>query len=1519
MSTEGPNTPEQLDIVQQMNKMLQEQVKILQQISGAMGAQAGAAQQMSAANKEVGDTSKTAADQTRDLNEAIKENTGGAGGLADAMGRSSKQTKEFGETSKKAAKTAGIATAALGALAAAQSGIAEATAAAQGAWNLFTGGLSAGFGIIKGAIGVVGGFFSGLMGAAADYMNGAGREMFEANQEIIESFGNLDESQGKFVKSMTKDLGDAQKALGGAGNSLWASIGNSAAVLKEMTAIAKDFGNDLVAMQDQIAGATGELLIMRKGMDLSADAMKNLASTTKASGGDLSDTLRDGMVASAHLSKSFGVDVKIIGKGLSEMAGDMENFGHLGVKEMAAVATYSAKLGVEIKDLQGLMGAFDTFEDAAANAGKLAEAFGMNVDAMAMMNEENPAKRMDMLRESLAETGRSFEDLSRHEKKLMAQTAGMDMKSLQNAMSVDVDEMGFGDFEDAAEEAAQKMTPEEAMQDVAKSIKKMSHAMTQMANGPLANFMNGFMQVIERSPEFRSLMKQIGKWLKEFFKAGREVGKMFLEFLRGPGSGVLDTLKSIFDLKRIKEFLGTVKEAFGEFFKLLATDPKKAVENLFDKIFGAFKKWFSSGPSTKSMGEMLKNLLIAGLKMVAGLAPKIIKTAAKFIADFAKSLGEFLNNDKGVTGAVGDGLGGAFMEAFDAIKDAIINDLGPALMDLFTVLFKKFGPPIIGILSAIWTVIFVKSLVSGLLSAAAGAAVKVGIELLAQKLGGMMGKAGGASPKDEKKSKKAAGSTKSMAAGLNDMLKEIAKISKKDIFKAGINLMLMAASLIPAMVVFAMGMVMVSMVLSMVPFLMLMQGIIGLMGAVMATTMMIGALWIYDKVAKGKEGKMVVNMLKMAGLFLIGGVALGLAMILVAKVWSGVDMLGVLKATVAMTMMAIAASIMLVPLIIVGYLITAQLPIVLYGLAGMVGLYLLSLALAPAAMLFAAAWSGVDALGLIGGLFKLNAMVMSLIPMIAVIAVLGAMLSAFLAPTLLGVAGLFILTWALGVGAPTFAEAAGRIITAFDEIDLLKFVASAAALGLLAMTVLGITMAGVLLAAMSPLMLVAIIGLKAADWFIWGAAGAIGNMVSEIVKIPIDDPDKVTKKIDLIGKIVKIVGTLADLGLKAAKMSIVASLFSGKDPADMMTSISGFVGDIIDHLIRLVGDLVKAAQSLGADPKTLKGAEAVAGMIGAVAQLAGALIGPLTSLESDGGSFLGFGESMGDKLRAVATAMGDILDALKEKLVGKNGMIVSLLAVFDNPILKKEKPETLKARADTLKSLFGALLALINSMAKLQEFEQEDTAWFSDNSKSAAEVLGALFVEVQKILRMPSLAGVIRAAVDLTKIIKAEDAETVKKSSDALKAVMEGMKGVIFAAGDIGTFFGSITDPSSGGWALWNLKTTLDEMEQLEYLPSQVIPRIVDEAIKIAAGMKKMEADFEMVDLKPQLEGIMGFDGEHKITISPEAVNLTVKLQVAIDAEDLAKTMHKANKTKFDGYFKTTEKVGSIFNVNRWL
>ena len=195
-----------------------------------------------------------------------------------------------------------------------------------------------------------------------------------------------------------------------------------AEIMGVVTEIAQGFGDSMVRMQGQIKGAVSELAMMGKGMGVSAEAFKNLASTAEAGGGSLKDSLTETMQASVGLSKRFGVDVKMIGKHIETMAKDMGTFGSMAPKELAAVATYAQKLGVSIEALKGTMDAFDTFESAAQNAGKLAEAFGMNVDVMEMMNAENPAERMDMLRQSFEETGRSVNDLSRHELKMLSES-----------------------------------------------------------------------------------------------------------------------------------------------------------------------------------------------------------------------------------------------------------------------------------------------------------------------------------------------------------------------------------------------------------------------------------------------------------------------------------------------------------------------------------------------------------------------------------------------------------------------------------------------------------------------------------------------------------------------------------------------------------------------------------------------------------------------------------------------------------------------------------------------------------------------------------------------------------------------------------------------------------------------------------------------------------------------------------------------------------------------------------------
>jgi len=1524
----GPNSQDQLDIIQQINKALQDQNKILSQLSNVMGAQAQAGQQAAAANERVADTAANATQKSQELTEALKENTGGAEGLGAAMGKSAEQTKSASDATNKMSQAAGASVAILGALSAAMSGVREATAAAKGVFNLFTDGISAGMGIFKGALGVIGGFFSGLMGAAAAYHNAAAGEMHQANESLRKEFGDITSDQGKFIKGLASDLGTAQKALGAAGTSLWGTIGRSAAVLQEMTAIAGEFGDSLVRMQDQIGGAVSQLVLMRKGMNISGEAFKNIASNVTAAGGSMEDALNETMVASSYLSKKFGVDVKVIGKNIDKMAKDMGTFGHLGPKSLAAVATYATKLGVSIESLKGTMDAFDTFESAAQNAGKLAEAFGMNVDVMGMMNAENPAERMDMLRKSFEETGRSVSDLSRHELKMLSESmGGMPVDELKNALSMSTDEMGFGDFEDAAEEAAQKITPEEAMQDVAKSVDRLATKLDKLAGGPLANFINGFMKVIDRSPEMRELLSLVGKWLKEFHKAGQAVAHMFLDFIRGDGAGAFQMIKDIFDIKRIQKFLGTVKEAFGEFFRLVKTDPKQAVENLFDKVFGAFEEWFGSGPSGNNLATMLGGLIETGFKILAGLAPKIIKTAAKYIQMFADSLRDFLNGDNKTANSIGDGIGGAFMLAFTSIKDAIINDLAPALLDLFGVLFAKIGPPLIAILSAVWTVIFIKSIVSATLAAAAGAAVKVGIEVLALKLAGMGSKAAAAqgAPGD---AEKAAGSTKSMAEGMEDMLKAFRKITKKDVKHAGMLMWEMTKHMIKGMVGLAAGMVAVSLVLSVVPFMALIKGIVGLTTATMNTVLLIGAVFAYDKVSKSMGGPKNVNkgLFGLAGILALGGIAMALASVVFGAAWSLVPIGPLLMGVALMNALILGSLPMLVIAGVLGFFIDKLMTPILTGIGGLAIVIAVASLLAFPAMLFGKTWGGVDALGVLKGVFLLNMMIVGIIPFLVVGAILGAMfmtpVGAFAAA---GMAGLAVFLGVLMLAAPVIGDGANRIAKEIgSKVDAGAFAKAMGILSSMALVTPLIVAAGAIMFALGPGLVLALIGLNNMQVFLKGASFLIVEAIEALANIKISDPKKTSATLDIVGKVVKAVALLADVGMKALKISMAASLpfFGSGDPASMMKTMSTFINDILGTdgaegggIVGAVDKMVKMAGKF--DKNSLKGAEAIAGMVAAIGQLAGALIEPLTSMSENAGNWYGGGkgDDMQKMVKAVGDNVGTILDGMKEGLIGtdkKPGMIVALLNIFKHPTLANEKPDVLKQRAETLKALFGAVLSLVTSMEKINDFAVPAKKGFmgfgAKAGKKASDVLDGLFKDVSYILELESLKGVVKSAIKLTEMLgTAEEAEKIKKGGEGLSAVVSGIVSVIQGLSGLGTFLVR----KEGAQGLLDLKTAFTWMEEGEYLPSMIVGKITTEALAIASNMKKMEAKFGKVQLKPQLEAIMGYSGEHKITIAPEAVNLTVKLQVAIDAEDLAVAIAKSNATKYDGFFKTTEKVGA--------
>ena len=90
--------------------------------------------------------------------------------------------------------------------------------------------------------------------------------------------------------------------------------------------------------------------------------------------------------------------------------------------------------------------------------------------------------------------------------------------------------------------------------------------------------------------------------------------------------------------------------------------------------------------------------------------------------------------------------------------------------------------------------------------------------------------------------------------------------------------------------------------------------------------------------------------------------------------------------------------------------------------------------------------------------------------------------------------------------------------------------------------------------------------------------------------------------------------------------------------------------------------------------------------------------------------------------------------------------------------------------------------------------------------------------------------------------------------------------------------------------------------------PSYFVEAFHDEIKKIKSNWKELQADIGEVSMKPIIKGMLGAKGEYTVNIVPEAVNLTVSLNVTMDAKELAKSIAEGNSDT-EGFFVITPKV----------
>ena len=101
MSGVDQNSPEQVDLINQVTKALQDQTAAWDKLAGVLGKNAAVFEQVNNANKSVNESASVAKDAVASVTDEMRKQADGAEGLAGALGRGSKASSDMAKSNEK--------------------------------------------------------------------------------------------------------------------------------------------------------------------------------------------------------------------------------------------------------------------------------------------------------------------------------------------------------------------------------------------------------------------------------------------------------------------------------------------------------------------------------------------------------------------------------------------------------------------------------------------------------------------------------------------------------------------------------------------------------------------------------------------------------------------------------------------------------------------------------------------------------------------------------------------------------------------------------------------------------------------------------------------------------------------------------------------------------------------------------------------------------------------------------------------------------------------------------------------------------------------------------------------------------------------------------------------------------------------------------------------------------------------------------------------------------------------------
>lgn len=256
------------------------------------------------------------------------------------------------------------------------------------------------------------------------------------------------------------------------------------------------FSKQSVKTQEDIALTTA---VMEK-MGFSTEASVTSFRVGMMALGKSATQVRNFNTSLKSFSEQTGISMATVSKNLASSSNNLSVYGSNFEQVFKGLQLASKNTGVEMNNLINLASQFETFEGAASAAGKLNSILGGNfINSLDLMNValDEPHKLVQMLKDSMDASGKSFDDMTPAMKRVVAEAAGF--KDISEAAQIfNNDSM---DMQEAMEAQAKRQEElEEINKRNATTQEKLNNIMAKLVPvlEKITNMMHGLLDFVSK-------------------------------------------------------------------------------------------------------------------------------------------------------------------------------------------------------------------------------------------------------------------------------------------------------------------------------------------------------------------------------------------------------------------------------------------------------------------------------------------------------------------------------------------------------------------------------------------------------------------------------------------------------------------------------------------------------------------------------------------------------------------------------------------------------------------------------------------------------------------------------------------------------------------------------------------------------------------------------------------------------------------------------------------------------------